>query len=194
MSAPDLFPSDSPAANGLGSPSGSLPLVEDSPLMHAVLIKQAAAWLKRKGCSVVITDMTSGASETPDAIGWQGGCRSILIECKSSRSDFFADRIKAFRRDPERGMGTIRYYCVPADLLKSSDLPTNWGLLEWANGKLRERVKAVSQKASHLHEGRLLLSAIRRIAHTPPKGISVRCYTMDSKCRATLGVVKEANV
>lgn len=170
------------------------PLVEDAaPQMHALLIVQSAAWLKRKGCTVVITDMTSGASETPDAIGWHGSRGSILIECKASRADFLADRWKPFRRDPSRGMGRQRYYCAPGGMLTAGDLPANWGLLEWINGKLKETVKPGGHTPSHANEKRLLLSAIRRIAHVPPKGISVRCYTLDSKCRATLGVVKEEN-
>lgn len=91
-------------------------------MTHTELITLSAAWLRAQNCSVVITDMTHGGSETPDAIGWQR-TDSILIECKASRADFLADRHKPFRRDPERGMGMLRYYATPEGLLKPEDRP-----------------------------------------------------------------------
>lgn len=156
--------------------------------VHADLIDRAAAWLRKKGCAVVITDMTHGGPETADAIGWKGNYATI-VECKASRSDFLADRKKDFRRRPERGMGSLRYFCAPVGLIRPAELPPHWGLLECAKGKLREAVKATHQEANKKEEVGLLLSALRRIAHTAPKGVSVRCYTMTTKCRASLGVV-----
>lgn len=172
-------------------PFGQTVKAPEPPNMHTVLIEQAAAWLQRKQCYAVITDMASGTSETPDAIGWHGSKCSMLIECKASRSDFLADRFKPFRRMPERGMGRFRYFAAPAGMLKPSELPADWGLLEWDGRKLRETVKATSQKACHLSEKRLLLSLLRRIGQTAPKGVSVKCYVMESKCRATFRVRKE---
>jgi hypothetical protein len=155
--------------------------------VHSALIPVAAAWLRKKGCVVVITDMTHGGPETADAIGWKGTYATV-IECKASRSDFLADRKKDFRRKPERGMGSLRYFCAPVGLIRPDELPPHWGLLECANGKLREAVKATHQEANKKEEVGLLLSSLRRIAHAAPKGVSVRCYTYDSKCRASLGV------
>lgn len=157
--------------------------------LHAALIPLAAAWLRKKGASVVITDMTHGGPETADAIGWNS-TYSTIIECKASRSDFLADRKKPFRRNAETGMGSLRYFCAPSGLINPQELPPFWGLLESTNGKLREVVKATHQTASKTNEVGLLLSALRRIGHQAPQGISVRCYTFQTKSRASLGLAK----
>ncbi len=161
--------------------------------LHALLVEQAGRWLAAKGCVVVITDMSHGGPETPDAIGWRGR-HSLLIECKASLDDFRADRAKPFRRDPASGMGARRYFCAPLGLIKPGQLPTGWGLLEWNGKKLRESVKP----APWAHDGgkgqeiSLLISAMRRLAVTAkPQGIAVRFYTIeipgDRPARATLG-------
>ena len=157
---------------------------------HSLLIEQSAKWLQRRGCSIVITDMAHQGSETPDAIGWYGRAGSIVIECKASLSDFRADAQKSFRRDPARGMGCLRYFCAEKGLLKLEQLPPKWGLLEWDGKKLREAKKAEYHRENAAREEiSLMMSALRRVAHAAPAGISVRCYTMQSKQRATLGVL-----
>lgn len=162
--------------------------------MHSLLIEEAAKWLQKK-CTVVITDMTTAAGETPDAIGWKGWT-STLIECKASRADFHADKMKPFRREPERGMGNLRYFCAPQGMLKAEEMPEGWGLLEWTGKKIIETAKANPQQRTGLgwqdgrnYELELLLSAMRRIGNAAPKGVSVKCYTYESNNRATLGVV-----
>lgn len=159
--------------------------------IHAELIGQAALWLQRNGHSIVITDMAHGGGETADAIGWRG-THSTLIECKASRADFRADAQKYFRRMPERGLGAHRYYCARIGMLKVLDLPPKWGLLEWDGTKLRMRLKAerFSQRGE-LAEMQLLVSALRRVGQSAPKGVSVKCYTYETKNRATLGVAIE---
>ena len=54
------------------------------------------------------------SGEMPDAIGWKRGCHSVLVECKSSRADFLADREKPWRQKPENGAGCERFYLTPA--------------------------------------------------------------------------------
>ena len=159
--------------------------------MHSALIEHAARWLARKGCAVVITDMSHGGGETADAIGWKGW-QSILIECKASVSDFRADREKMFRRMPERGMAATRYFCAPAGLIPVNELPPRWGLLELTASRLRETVapQRFHEYCAQTEIG-LLISAMRRIGHAAPRGVSVKCYTMDSLCRATLGIDPE---
>jgi len=162
--------------------------MSQSVSMHTILIQQAARWLAAKGNSVVITDMSHGGSETADAIGWKSRV-STLIECKASRADFLADRHKMFRRMPERGMGGYRYYCAPAGMLQAAEIPSKWGLLEMSGRGLREVVKPQWHgDYSADQEVSLLTSALRRVAHVSQKGISVKVYTMDSLCRATLGI------
>ena len=53
---------------------------------------------------------------------------SCVIECKMSRSDFFADQKKPFRNDG-CGMGQKRFYLCPENLIKETELPQGWGLL-----------------------------------------------------------------
>lgn len=155
--------------------------------LHTQLIELSAKWLAVKH-AVVITDMSHGLGETADAIGWTCGF-STLVECKASRADFLGDKHKPWRRDPSRGMGNFRYYATPAGMVAPTELPENWGLLEMHRGKLKVIVKARQQKRGASAETSLLVSALRRVAHTCPEGMAVRCYTIQStKARATLGV------
>lgn len=171
-----------PSHASLGSPLATA--------AHALLIEEAAKWLRAQGCTVVITDMTHGQSETADAIGWKGMC-STLVECKVSRGDFFADKKKFFRRFPDQGMGGLRYFCAPRGMLKPEELPANWGLLEWDGSKLRRAVRSGNHETHARTEISLLISAIRRLGRTNAPGVSVRHYTFESGNRATLGIEAE---
>ena len=77
----------------------------------------------------------TGNGENPDAIGWYTG-RTMLVECKVSRSDFLADRKKPFRANPERGLGLYRYFMAPKGLIKVDELPARRGLLEVNGGRV----------------------------------------------------------
>ncbi len=159
--------------------------------VHAELILCAAAWLKARRCSVVITDMTSGAGETPDAIGFNS-FQSILIECKASRADFHRDADKHTRRTEGAGMGNHRFYMAPEGMLKVVDLPIGWGLLEVnAQGKVRMRADSKTRECDKRNELCLMVSAVRRIGQNPPPGISVKCYTLETERRATIGIEPE---
>lgn len=164
-------------------------LVSDSA--HPALVAAAAGWLRRK-CSVVITELAT-TGETPDVIGWHG-THSTLIECKTSRTDFLADLAKPFRRETRMGIGMNRYYFTPVGLLRSSDLPQRWGLLEMTPcGVCVIRKSEHFEDVNHRHEIGILLSALRRIGHTSPKGVSIRCYTIETKNCATLAVEPEGS-
>ena len=98
-------------------------------MTHAELVNRSVAWLYTSaGCGVVISETaTYSTSEIPDAIGWaRGGSETYLIECKTSRSDFAADK-KKINRD-QFGMGTYRYYFTPPKLIGRDELPEGWGL------------------------------------------------------------------
>lgn len=97
-------------------------------MTHDEIVSRAMAWLKSQRHRVVLTGL--GDRELPDAIGWKGDV-STLVEAKVSRSDFFRDGDKSFRRLPELGMGHRRYYATPVNLLTVSDLPKGWGLVEF---------------------------------------------------------------
>lgn len=79
-----------------------------SALTHRDLVLRAEKWLNNAGCHVTFRELCACTSnnENPDVIGWVGG-HSIMIECKTSRSDFHADKNKLFRHFPERGMGDV---------------------------------------------------------------------------------------
>lgn len=99
-------------------------------MTHDDLVHIAHRWLLNSaGCGVAFKELKCLGWETPDAIGFGGKVASILIECKVSRSDFFADRKKPFRLNPELGMGTHRIFCAPEGLLKLEELPERWALL-----------------------------------------------------------------
>lgn len=162
-------------------------------MTHAELVKRAAKWLQGRGCSVVATEIVSGR-ETPDAIGWRRAS-STLIECKATRADFRADQKKFFRKHDRYGLGSSRYYMAPAGLLLCIDeVPSKWGFLE-VHGQRVMVVRRSEPFPSHDkgREIKLLLSCIRRIGQTTPKGVSVRFYTYQTKCTATLGVADVEN-
>lgn len=156
---------------------------------HAALVAEAARWLQ-KNHAVVITEIASSILEQPDAIGWKGsGGMSTLVECKTSRADFMADRKKYFRLNPEHGMGFRRYFLTTPGLVSVEELPPKWGLLELEGSKVCVRKEAERFHASNSrHEVCIMLSALRRIGHVAPRGTSIRCYTFNTKNRATLGI------
>ena len=109
-------------------------------LQHADLVTIAEQWLLSRGCAFAFRELRCvGTSETADAIGFRPGHGySILIECKASRSDFLSDKKKIFRRIPELGVGTFRFFLAPDGVITPSDLPPKWGLLAvTAKGKVR---------------------------------------------------------
>lgn len=136
-------------------------------MTHAELVKRAVKWLKYSyRCTIVINELrSSNVTESPDAIGFGGGI-STLIECKCSRADFLRDGKKSFRKDPEFGMGNLRYYMAPAQLIKPSELPPMWGLLEVHESQVRIKHKAEFFDAEIVNkqgEVAFLTSVIRRL-------------------------------
>lgn len=136
-------------------------------MTHGQLVRKAEHWLRSYGCGIVLSEQVCVSGEAPDAIGWKRACRSVLVECKMSRPDFFADRSKPFRQDPALGLGCERWYLTPAGLVAPNELPQNWGLLECRAGKLRVAVKASrhSQRTPSglMYEMNLLLASLRRV-------------------------------
>jgi hypothetical protein len=161
-------------------------------MSHDDLIKIAQRWLfSYHRCGVVITDMTSGSPETPDAIGWRAGL-SWLVECKASRADFFADRKKHFRVRSENAMGAYRYFMCPSEMLQISEIPSGWGLL-WARpNSVTVMIDAPTVAArSCRYEIDILTSALRRMVLTEKvQGVACRVYQVDGSGdpRATIAV------
>lgn len=114
-------------------------------ITHRELCLLAAKWLKKDlRCTISIHE-PKGIKENPDAIGWRyswGNAAnegSVLVECKTSRADFKKDFSKAFRQNPDIGIGNWRYYMCPTDLIKPEEIPDKWGLI-YVNEKRKLKV------------------------------------------------------
>jgi hypothetical protein len=111
---------------------------------HDQLCELARKWLLRShsargmGCSLSLRETSSiYGGESPDALGFRSGgpwFGTYLVEVKTSRSDFLADRNKKFRLDPTLGVGNWRFYFCPAGLIEPHEVPEMWGLI-WVNAQ-----------------------------------------------------------
>jgi len=116
-------------------------------MTHDELVSRAARWLRgTQRCTVVIAETASGTYEIPDAIGWRNATHSILVECKTSRADFFADIKHKSCHSSAGGMGYVRYFMTPPGLLREEEIPEGWGLLE-----VHPKIVRVKRKAQHRH-------------------------------------------
>jgi len=107
-------------------------------MTHCELVELAYRWiLKNASCGIAFKELKTLSWEIPDVIGFGSGGHSVIVECKTSRSDFIKDKSKPFRLNPQLGMGTHRFYCCPKDLIKATELPEGWGLIYADGGKAR---------------------------------------------------------
>ena len=131
---------------------------------HEDLRKAAVRWLTNsKRCGVVLSEMTSAAGEIPDAIGWKHGF-SYLVECKASRSDFHANKLKCHERG-NSGMGSHRYFlCTPETVTVEDLAESDYGLL-WIgeSGNIRVKREPVTRETNSKKEICMLTSALRRV-------------------------------
>lgn len=103
-------------------------------MTHNKLVQRAAKWLKNSlHCRVVLTEHVAytRSRETPDAIGWVNN-RAVLIECKTSRADFYADRKKPSRHQNFPALGVWRFYLTIPGILTPMDIELigGWGVYE----------------------------------------------------------------
>lgn len=112
-------------------------------MTHAELVVLAARWLRgTRKCSLVATERNvPKAFEAPDAIGWTPDGLSVLVECKTSVGDFYADRRKPTRCGAP-AMGRERWYLSQDGLLAGRELPPGWGWLVVRNGRVFRAVHA----------------------------------------------------
>jgi hypothetical protein len=149
-----------------GVPEAGSRTPESALMTHAQLVEKAVRWLRGYGCGVVLSEQACVNGEMPDAIGWKHECHSVLVECKVTRGDFLADRDKPFRRKPERGVGSERFYFAPPALVKVEELPAGWGLLEYRRGRIemvQRSAKNLRGAAGFRYEMNLLLASLRRV-------------------------------
>jgi len=136
---------------------------------HTMLCERGSRWLKKHdqnilipNCPIIATDMVTIELETPDIIGWST-LSSVMIEVKVSRTDFLKDKNKLFRLEPELGVGELRFYLCPENLIKENELPEKWGLL-YINDKNKISIIKIPERQSSnmIAERNMLLSIIRR--------------------------------
>jgi hypothetical protein len=166
----------------------SIPKMKGVEPTHTNLRAIGEAWLRKREMrsSVVISDLfvldaaDGFRGERADVIGWFGQY-STVIECKTSRKDFFDNQKK-----PWLGMGRWRYFLVPKDLVQPSEVPSDYGLLEWDGTKVYTIIEAPDREDYDVyHEVELLLTAIRCMRNSG--GIRVTYY--DSPVNvATMGI------
>jgi len=164
-------------------------------MTHDQLVHRAINWMWPRRCSVVISEMTSGGSETPDVIGFNSSWTTV-VECKTSRGDFLQDKHKPHYRT-DNFMGNWRYYLTFPNIIKPDEIPEDWGLLEIRTKTVRQIKEAIFRHhKDSASEAVLLISAIRRLSALKYiRGIHVRGYTYRGndrfyKPRATLGILK----
>ena len=114
--------------------------MDNKKFSHAELNQIACKWLLSMGCTIVLSELkTWGTFEIADVIGFKSGF-SIVIESKTSRSDFLADKKKPWRKDPKKGMGNYRFFLCEEGIIKPEDLPPKWGLLHPWGIKVKKAV------------------------------------------------------
>lgn len=128
---------------------------------HRALCALGANWLVRNHkCRAVLVERGGAGNEMPDVIGFHYQ-DSFLIEAKTSRADFLADKNKSFRVNPETGMGKYRYYICPKGLINPDEVPENWGLLYVSpKGRISKIIEAHEQEYAKDLEYLMLTSAL----------------------------------
>jgi hypothetical protein len=136
-------------------------------MTHGQLVKVAEQWLRRYRCGIVLSEQQCSSGEMPDAIGWKGKCRSVVVECKVARGDFLADRAKPWRTNPDIALGCERFYLSPRGVIRVEELPRGWGLLEYHDRRVCVLAKPArqSQRSAEglMNEMNLLLASLRRV-------------------------------
>ena len=135
-------------------------------MTHEYLVGRARRWLSNTiGCGVVLRESRGYGLEIPDVIGWKFGRWSYVVECKTSRGDFLADRAKPFRRVPSEGLGAYRYMMTTRGVVKAlEELPAAWGLVEVSEGGRVRTIRPATIQAewNHVRELGILIAELRR--------------------------------
>jgi hypothetical protein len=147
-----------------------LPTVRKKPDTdtHRELCQRGGKWLTKHSqnvlvpnCNIVAVELfTQVEPEIPDIIGWCSWC-SIMIEVKVQRSDFLQDFKKPFRQICADGVGELRFYLCPENMISESELPENWGLLYETKRGIKIIKKAERQSTNLAAERNMLTSYIR---------------------------------
>ncbi|MBU2723882.1 hypothetical protein [Acidithiobacillus ferridurans] len=167
-------------------------------MMHKDLCALARTWLQRPasrsgpGCAVAVSESGNWVNkEVVDAIGWRPyGERagSVLVEAKTSRSDFFADRAKKHRANSERGVGKYRYFMAPEGLLRMDEIPPQWGFI---TVNRRGHIKVV---AGHVHLRRGEPDSWAHPCHAPAEtALLIQCLARVGDPQRVQDMIREAS-
>lgn len=131
--------------------------------LHRELCEIGAKFLKRSasknghGCHFAIIE-AAVYGENPDVFGVRHGTISrrkigetiyvcghdvgtVVLEAKTSRSDFLIDKNKKHRLNEDSGLGRWRYYICPENVIEIKDLPPKWGLI-WVTKRGQVKIMA----------------------------------------------------
>jgi hypothetical protein len=98
---------------------------------HKELVILSSNWVNRVlKFPIVCSELKcNGSREIPDVLAFRSNS-SLIIECKTSLSDFRKDFSKPERNGSRIGVGNYRLYCAPVGLITIDRIPESWGLLE----------------------------------------------------------------
>lgn len=117
-------------------------------------------------CMYSTVELVCMGAELTDVWGTTGDC-TVLIEVKTSRADFLADKRKYARskvaEELKHQIGNYRYYLCPEGCINKDDLPENWGLLVYDGKKIHKEVMANKVESSLPMELMLITSIMSRI-------------------------------
>ena len=142
--------------------------------LHYELCKLGAKYLKSRNNAepwitpykYIAVELVTLCAENADVWGTNGDA-TCVIEVKTSRSDFLADKKKWARsKEAEEGgfqIGNYRYYLCPKGIIKEEELPENWGLLIWDGKKIHKVKQAVRVDTNARGELMMLSSIMSRI-------------------------------
>lgn len=141
-------------------------------MTHKEIVEKLSKWLKKHkqnisipNCTLVLTEFVTinSCGETPDILGFNNWT-SVMIEVKTSRSDFRADIKKRFKKF-SKGSGEFKYYVCPYGMLDTDEIPDGYGLIYIdINNNITLVKNAIRQECADLRvERTMLLSYIRRL-------------------------------
>lgn len=114
----------------------------------------------------VAVELCTWGSENTDVWGLGAFGDSAVIEVKTSRSDFMADRKKWIRSDVAStggyAAGRLRWFLCPEGVIQPEDLPEKWGLLYWDGKKIYPVVAPKAFENTGIGDMQILMSLLRR--------------------------------
>ena len=137
-------------------------------MTHDELVKRGIKWLRNNQVStmrfpIVLPEYRSYSNSEPDVIGLNHNITCVL-ECKISRSDYFAD-LKKNHRHYTFQLGNRRYYLVPEGLITVGEVNEGWGLLYCHEHKItiEKESSCFRKEETRLQEYQVMYSVIRRL-------------------------------